>query len=663
VGISILSANNAGTINESYGSEKASLFGGGGISSYVSIPSFQTAAATSYYNLTSHSYGSTSVRNVPDVVFTADPATSYGIYITDPTEGPGWYSVWGSSAASPIWAAFMTRVNQGRVALGESVVGWVNPAIYQIAQSSDYSNDFHDITAGINDSYPNFSGNDYYPAAAGYDDTSGLGSFNGLNLYNEFLGPAAPAGLNAAAGNAQISLNWTASSGAASYNVERSTANGGPYTLISTSGTVTTTNYTDTSLTNGQIYYYVVNAVNNGGIQGANSTQASATPQAASAPIITAQPGNQTVTQPAPATFTIAASGSPAPTYQWMESISGGAYVNVSGGSGATSTSYTTPATLVSNSGTQYKCVVTNGLGSVTSNAATLTVYSLPSISAQPSNQTVTAPAAATFTLTAAGTPSPTYQWMESVNGGSYADVSGGSGATSASYTTPATTGVNNGALYKCVITNAAGSVTSNVVTLTVDSIPVITAQPSSQTVAQPNPATFTVTADGAPAPAYQWMESISGGAYVNVSGGSGATSASYTTPATLVANTGTQYECVITNGLGSVTSSAATLTVLNPVNSPSALSATILAARVGSQIVYGGVSMTWKQSTSPNIIQNKIYRSIGAGAYALLATVSASTAYVDKNVVHGTAYNYEVAAVNSIGAQSGYSNPVTVNY
>lgn len=86
--------------------------------------------------------------------------------------------------------------------------------------------------------------------------------------------PAAPTGLNATAGNAQVALNWTASSGATSYNVKRSTTSGGPYTTITN---VTTTSYTDTGLVNGTTYYYVVSALNAGG-ESANSTQASATP-------------------------------------------------------------------------------------------------------------------------------------------------------------------------------------------------------------------------------------------------------------------------------------------------------------------------------------------------------------------------------------------------
>ena len=87
--------------------------------------------------------------------------------------------------------------------------------------------------------------------------------------------PATPTGLHATGGNAQVSLSWSASTSAASYNVKRSTANGGPYNTAVASPTVT--NYTDTTVSNGTTYYYVVSAVNSAG-QSANSAQASATP-------------------------------------------------------------------------------------------------------------------------------------------------------------------------------------------------------------------------------------------------------------------------------------------------------------------------------------------------------------------------------------------------
>jgi hypothetical protein len=94
--------------------------------------------------------------------------------------------------------------------------------------------------------------------------------------------PLAPTGLTATSGNAQIALSWTASLTATSYNVMRSTTNGGPYTTV---GTSATTSYTNTGLTNGTIYYYVVAAVNTAGA-GAVSNQTFAEP-GATAPNVT----------------------------------------------------------------------------------------------------------------------------------------------------------------------------------------------------------------------------------------------------------------------------------------------------------------------------------------------------------------------------------------
>jgi fibronectin type 3 domain-containing protein len=91
--------------------------------------------------------------------------------------------------------------------------------------------------------------------------------------------PAAPTGLSATAGNSQVSLSWTASSGATSYNVYRGTTAGGESTTAIATG-VTGTAYTNTGLTNGTTYYYKVAAVNSSGTS-AMSNEASATPQAA----------------------------------------------------------------------------------------------------------------------------------------------------------------------------------------------------------------------------------------------------------------------------------------------------------------------------------------------------------------------------------------------
>jgi hypothetical protein len=100
---------------------------------------------------------------------------------------------------------------------------------------------------------------------------------------------------------------------------------------------------------------------------------------------------------------------------------------------------------------------------------------------------------------------------------------------------------------------NCAGTA-SQVFTASVMSAPSITTQPASQTVTVGQAATFSVATTGAPPPSYQWMKN-------NVAT-SGATSSTYTTPATSNSDNGAQFTVVVSNAFGSVTSSAATLTV-----------------------------------------------------------------------------------------------------
>ena len=181
------------------------------------------------------------------------------------------------------------------------------------------------------------------------------------------------------------------------------------------------------------------------------------------APTITTQPTGQTVSAGQTATFTVAATGTSPLSYQWVK--------NGANLAGATSASYTTPATTTSDSGAKFDVVVSNSAGTVTSATATLTVSALavaPSITSQPTNQTVTAGQTATFTVVATGTAPLSYQWNK--NGAAI------SGATSATYTTPATTSSDSGAKFTVVVSNSAGSITSNAATLTVNGgVPTIT--------------------------------------------------------------------------------------------------------------------------------------------------------------------------------------------
>lgn len=258
-------------------------------------------------------------------------------------------------------------------------------------------------------------------------------------------------------------------------------------------------------------------------------------------PTITSQPTSQTVTAGQAATFSVGATGTATLTYQWKK---GGVAI-----SGATAASYTTPATTNSDNAAQFTVTVTNGFGTATSNAATLTVAAAavaPSITSQPVSKTVNAGQTATFSVTATGTGTLTYQWKK--NGAAI------SGATASSYTTPATTSADSGAVFTVTVTGTSGSVTSGSATLTVNAAPSITAQPASKSVLTGQTATFSVSATGTATLTYQWKK---GGTAI-----SGATSSTYTTPATTSADNGAQFTVTVSNAAGSVTSNAATLTV-----------------------------------------------------------------------------------------------------
>jgi subtilase family serine protease len=235
--------------------------GGGGVSTVWAKPSYQSTFGVS-----------STARNVPDVSLDADPYTGYSIYFNG-----SWAIYGGTSCAAPLWSAFVACVNQSRVATAKGTLGFANPVLYQIGAVSNYATDFHDIADN--------STNLYYHATTGYDNATGWGSFNGTGLFPDLVNgisgttgtiPNAPTNLQATAGNAQVSLIWTASSGATSYNVYRSVTNGSGYAVV---GTPTSGSYLDTSVTNGTTYYYVVTAVNANG-ESPKSSQVSATPSA-----------------------------------------------------------------------------------------------------------------------------------------------------------------------------------------------------------------------------------------------------------------------------------------------------------------------------------------------------------------------------------------------
>jgi poly(3-hydroxybutyrate) depolymerase len=213
---------------------------------------------------------------------------------------------------------------------------------------------------------------------------------------------------------------------------------------------------------------------------------------------------------------------------------------------------------------TGYDC--TDGMWAFFSQFLTST-QAAPKIVSQPVNNIQLSGQPASFWVVATGNPPLAYQWQK--NG---VDIPG---ATANWYTTPTITMADNGAAFRAIVSNGAGSVTSTGATLTVEpgpTDPQITTQPADQTVTAGQPVTFTVvaTATGsqdqrgsAPEPPlrYQWTE--------NGMDIVGATDATLTLPAALTADSGALFRVVVSSPSGSVTSAGATLTVKSVRGAP----------------------------------------------------------------------------------------------
>ena len=213
------------------------------------------------------------------------------------------------------------------------------------------------------------------------------------------------------------------------------------------------------------------------------------TPAPPVAPSISTQPAAVTVTAGAPASFSVVAAGTAPLAYQWRK--------DGTSLSGATAATLSIASTQASDAGA-YTVVVSNAGGSVTSATAALTVNVPPAITTQPSSQSVTAGAAASFTVVATGTAPLTYQWKK--------DGTSISGATTATHSLASAQSADAGS-YTVVVSNAVSTVTSSAAVLTVNVLPVITTQPASLTVNAGSSATFSVLASGTAPLAYQWKK------------------------------------------------------------------------------------------------------------------------------------------------------------
>ena len=223
--------------------------------------------------------------------------------------------------------------------------------------------------------------------------------------------------------------------------------------------TATLTTVATTAAFNGLQFRVVVT-------DGNGLTASSNTVRLGVSPAVTTQPVSQTVTDGSAATFSVAAAGVPTLKYQWQY-LSGSTWKDFGAGTGSTMPTLTTVETTAAFNGLQFRVVVTDGDGlTAASNTVKLTVG--PTITAQPENQTVAVGSTATFSVTAAGAPTLKYQWQY-LSGSTWKDFGAGTGYTTATLTTFATTPAFNGLQFRCVVTDGDGlTATSNLAALTV---------------------------------------------------------------------------------------------------------------------------------------------------------------------------------------------------
>ena len=252
-------------------------------------------------------------------------------------------------------------------------------------------------------------------------------------------------------------------------------------------------------------------------------------------------------------------------------------------------------------------------------------------ITAQPADQSATEGTSATFTVVA--TNASAYTWQRSPSGGAtFVDIAG---ATSPTYTTPATVVADNGYRFRVVVSGAGNSVTSSAARLSVTAAPVapaITGQPTAQNVVAGTDATFSVTATGTSL-AYQWQRSTDGGsAFANLAG---ATNATHVRTAVPISDNGHQFRVVVTNVLGSVVSDPASLTVT--------AAAPPLAITTPPQLLNGTTNMAYSVTLAATGGTPPYMWSLVSGALPTTMSLNSATGVVSGTPTAAGSYNLTV--------------------
>ena len=257
-------------------------------------------------------------------------------------------------------------------------------------------------------------------------------------------------------------------------------------------------------------------------------------------------------------------------------------------------------------------------------------------VTTDPSSASVCVGDTVNFTAAAAGNPAPTVQWQVSTDGGTtWNDISGAT-STTLMFTANAS---DNGNQYRAVFTYTAGTATSKAATLTVNPVPVITTNPSSQSVNSGSMVSFTAATSDVPAPTVQWQVSTDGGAtWSNISGATSTTLSFTATPS----QNGNQYLAVFTNHCGTAMTTAATLTV-------TAIPPMVSFTGAPTSAPYGAtfsVTATTNASTTAvitasgacSIVGNTVTMTSGTGICSLTANWAADANYAAASLNQATA-------------------------
>ena len=402
----------------------------------------------------------------------------------------------------------------------------------------------------------------------------------------------------------------------------------------------TNATYTTPVLTPGPIYYRTL--VTNGSCasQNSDSVKISVSPlsmggtaSAAKSPICVNDSSSITVT---------GYTGS----IQWEQSPSPGVWVNVTGGSGATSATYNTPKL----SGTMYyrAKITSGGCSSENSDTATV-VVNKPVVTGFSTAAPDTICYNSITTVTVNGNPVGSLQWQQSGDttvANNWVNVIGGSGATTTTYTTPPLT---TKIYYREVVTiGGCASSTSTTATITVN--------PRSKggvAVAAKSPicsgASTTVSITGNTGNSIQWQQSANGSSgWVNVTGGSGGATATYTTPNL---SSTVYYRAVVKSGVCALAnSSVASITIYTPsVGGKAAGPVDVVCYNSTTKVTltgYNGI-VQWEQSNDTTIASNWV-NIPGASADVLITSNLQAETYYRAIVING-------------GCSSAISNIVTV--